>query len=403
MAAASELRQTENTATMLKKCTSWMLLLGLLSVSAAFADEDWDAGVAAMKAKKYGDAAAAFARYVDKVPDAYQGHLMLGNMLLRTDQASKAVGHLQKANELKSGDASIQLPLGQALLMSGKVNDACGVLSRVSEGSLPEANKTVLYQLRAKANCGGGSINDLKKIAEAKNDGVSWAAYGVAALNDGQVGTAVTALDKAVQLDPNDPKIRKSHYAALLSQALSTSNDSAKASAYRKAVGTAEKLAQLDPSFDNVLKVAEAKIGAKQYSEAITTLNRAVGMKGNDWLPHFYLGQAKSSASVADYQGAVAPLDKALTLARSAEDKKKINNQLGFVHAKLKNFDQAIAAYNAAGNSNAAANVRENQQIAAENLEAERHNAEIARLEAEKKRLQEEMENSAPGSGPPPF
>lgn len=388
---------------MLKKWTTGLAILGLLVASAAFADEDWDAGVAAMKAKKYSEAAAAFARYVDKVPDAYQGHMMLGNMLLKTKQASKAIGHLQKANELKPGDASIQLPLGQALLVSGKTSDACGVLGNVKESSLPEANRTALYQMRARAGCGGGSIDDFKKIAEAKNDGVSWAAYGVAALNDGKVSTAVSALDKAVQLAPNDPKIRKSHYAALLSQALSTRDDSAKQAAYRKAVTTAEKLAQLDPSFDNVLKVAEAKIGAKQYEQAISSLNRATSMKSNDWLPYFYLGQAKSSREVADYQGAVQPLERALQIASNPEDQRKINNQLGFVHAKLRNFDAAIAAYNKAGNSAAAANVRENQEIAAENAEADRHNAEIKRLEEEKKRLEEAMKEAAPGGGPPPF
>jgi Flp pilus assembly protein TadD len=328
---------------------------------------------------------------------------MLGNMLLQTQQASKAVGHLQKASELKPDDAGIQLSLGRALLVSGKTSDACGVLGKIKDGGLPEANKTVLYQMRAKANCGGGSLSDLKKIAEAKNDGLSWAGYGVAALNDGQVGTAVAALDKAVQLSPNDAKIRKSHYAAVLSQALSATSDSAKASAYRKAVGTAEKLAEIDPSFDNVLKVAEAKIGAKQYREAITTLERAVGMKGNEWLPNFYLGQARSSGAVADYQGAVAPLDKALALARTPDDKKMINNQLGFVHAKLRNFDAAIAAYNQAGNPTAAASVRENQSIAADNAEADRHNAEIAKLEEEKRILEQQMKDAAPGGGPPPY
>lgn len=386
---------------MIKRCTALVAALTLLSTAAAVADEDWDAGIAAYKAKKYRDAAAAFARYVDKVPDAYQGHMMLGNMLLKADDAGKAAGHLRKANELKPGDSGIQLSLGRALLKAGKASDGCAVLGSIKASSLPEANQTALYQMRAGANCGGGSIDDLKKVAEAKNDGVSWAAYGVAALNQAQVSTAVSALDKAVAKSPNDVKIRKSHYSAVATQAR-TAKGGSKESAYAKLVSTAQKLAQIDNTYDSVLKLAEARIGAKQYSEAARDLDRAISKDGGKWRPYYLKGQALSASSVADYSGALAPLEKALQLG-GAGAAKDVNNQLGFVHAKLKNFDQAIAAYNAAGNSAAAANVAENKNIAAENAAADRHNEEIARLEAEKARLEAEMKASTPGAGPPPL
>jgi TolA-binding protein len=87
-------------------------LLLLLCAGVAFADADWDAGVTAFKAGKYSEAAAAFQKYVEKMPDAYQGHQMLGQALLQSKQYGQAATHLQKANELKGGDAAIQLVLG---------------------------------------------------------------------------------------------------------------------------------------------------------------------------------------------------------------------------------------------------------------------------------------------------
>jgi predicted Zn-dependent protease len=146
-------------------------LLLLLCAGGAFADEDWDTGVNAFKAGKFSEAASAFQKYVAKVPDAYQGHQMLGQALLRAKKYGEAATHLQKANELKGGDATIQLALGQALVLSGKTGDACGVLGKVNEGALPEANRAALFQLRAKAECGGGGLGDLKKLAETQNTG----------------------------------------------------------------------------------------------------------------------------------------------------------------------------------------------------------------------------------------
>ncbi len=375
------------------------LLLGLVASGVTFADEDWDAGVAAYKAKKYSEAAAAFGRYVDKVPDAYQGHMMLGQMLIKAKDYGKAASHLQTANELKANDPSIQLPLGQALLMGGKARDACAILSNVNEGALPKANQTVLYQLRATANCGGGSLADLQKIAESKNDGNSWAAYGVAALNDNKVDTAISALNKAVQLDGNNAKIRKSQISALVRKAR-TSKGGTKDSTYASAVQSASKLVQLDGSYNNHLLLGEVQLGAKQYNAAVGSLKAAASKNASDWLPNFYLGQAYTS--LGDFDNAVTPLTKALGQTSKPADQKNINRQLGFVYEKTKDYAQSIQYYQKAGDSAGVARVTENQEIEQFNKEADAHNQNIKELEAAAERLKEEME-ALPGQGPPPL
>lgn len=382
----------------MRKSISLVLLIGLTFALPVFADEDWDAGVAAFQAGKNADAAAAFARYVEKVPDAFEGHQMLGLALLRAGQAAKAATHLGKANEIKPGQATIQLAQGQALLAAGKNRDACGVLGRIKASALPEANKTSLYQLRARASCGGSGLADLKRIATAKNTGTTWAAYGVAALNENKVSEAIGALDKAVQVSPNDVKIRKSHVSALVRKAR-TAKGTTKDATYNKALASARKYADLDGGFSSRLTYGEVLLGAKKYNEAVSALQAASAKKPSDWLPQFYLGQAYTS--LGDYGAAEGPLNKALAQSSAAKDRKMINRQLGFTNEKQKNYAQAIAFYQKAGDPGGVKRVEENQAIAKGNAEADSFNKEREALIAERERLKKELE-AVPTGGPPP-
>jgi tetratricopeptide (TPR) repeat protein len=375
-------------------------LLALLGASlAGAADPNWEAGVKAFQAQNFPAAVAAFQKYVEGGGDNYEGHLMLGQALLKTKQYATAASHLQRALEVKPGDPTVQLALGQSLLLAGKKADACRTLQAVSEASLPAANKTVLYQLRAKAECGGGvALADLKKIAEAKNDAASWAAYGSMAVAEGDLATGASALDRAVKLDGNDARIRKSHVRALIQQARSSAG-SQKDAAYAKAVPAAEALLRVESSFDNQLLLGEVQMGAKQYDQSVASFRRAAGMNATAWLPLFYTGQALTALD--RYGEAMEPLNKAMSLARSAEDQRKIYNQLGFVHEKLKNWAESIVNYEKAGNAGAVARVQQNQETEKFNASVEEHNKLIDELADEQRRLKEELDR-LPGSGPPP-
>ncbi len=382
----------------MRKLLALALLIGVAFTGPVFADEDWDAGVAAYKAKNYKVAADAFARYVEKVETAYQGHQLLGVSLLKSGQAAKAATHLSRANELEPNNVDIQLPLGQALLEAGKARDACGVLGRINATSLKEANKTSLYQMRASANCGGSGIDDLKKVAQAKNDGETWAAYGVAALNENNMTEAISALDKAASLSPNDSKIRKSHVSALVRHARS-SKGATKDATYAKALPSAKRYAELDSSYSAQLTYGEVLLGAKRYEEATTALKSASSKSPNEWLPNFYLGQAYTSLD--SFDAAEAPLRKALSQASKADDVRMINRQLGFTYEKQKKFGEAIQFYEKAGDASGVARVRENERIARENADADSFNDQIKKLEVEREKLRREMEK-VPTGGPPP-
>jgi Flp pilus assembly protein TadD len=372
----------------MRKTLTLASLLLLLCASAAVADADWDAGVTAFQAGKFSEAVTAFQKYVEKAPEAYQGHQMLGQALLRTKQYGPAATHLQRADELKGGDATIQLALGQALLLGGKSRDACGVLGSITESALPQANRAALYQLRAKAECGGSGVADLKKLAENQNSGDAWAAYGAAALNAGEVASAISALDKATQLSPNDAKIRRTHVSALKTQARS-SRDAQKVAAYTKAIASAQKLVQIDNTFDSQLLLGEVQLGAKKYAEAATTLAKAASQKPNDWLPQLYLGQAYTQLD--RFAEAMGPLQKASSMAATPQDKKIAFQALGFVHEKQKQYEEAIRFYEQAGDSSSVARVQQNRDTAEYNDSVEEHNQMVDEVKRQKEALEAEL------------
>ncbi|HVS62967.1 MAG TPA: tetratricopeptide repeat protein [Thermoanaerobaculia bacterium] len=372
-------------------------LLLLLCAGVALADADWDAGVVAFQAGKFSEAVTSFQKYVEKVPDAYQGHQMLGQALLRTKQYGPAATHLQKADELKGGDAQIQLALGQALLLGGKTRDACGVLGGISESALTDANRPALFQLRAKAECGGSGVAALEKLAQSQNTGAAWAAYGAAAINAGELASGISALDKATQLAPNDAKIRRTHVNAL-KQLARSSRGAPKTAAYNKAIASAQKLVQVENSYDSLLLLGEVQLGAKKYADAVPTLKKAAAQKPGDWLPLLYLGQAETQLD--RFAAAIVPLEKAAGMVSTPQDRKSVYSALGFVYEKQKMYDQAIKHYQQAGDSTSVARVQQNKETEEYNQSVEEHNEMVEELKRQKQALEAELKEL---EEPPPF
>jgi tetratricopeptide (TPR) repeat protein len=324
---------------------------------------------------------------------------MLGQAYLKGNQASKAVPSLRRALELNAGDAQTSVVLAQALLKAGSYRDCVQVLEQANIGSFPKQLQAPAYQIKgACASKGGGDATaDLRQVAQMNpNDAKAQFAYGVAALQADQDDAAVQALGKAVQLDGNNPQYLDTYITAVKKKARKTRGD--KVSVYKQAIPAAQKLASTESNFDNVLSLGEVQMGAKMYDQAISNFRKAAGMKSSDFLPHLYIGQSYLASQ--RFAQAEEPLNKALTMTSDANAKRQIQNSLGLVYAKQSKFDEAIAAYNAAGNSAQAERVAENKRIAQENLEAEAHNQEIERLRAEQERLRKEAE-ALPGTEPP--
>ena len=354
-----------------------------------------------MNAFRSGDYPAAvqeFEALVQEQPEVVQYRQMLGQAYLATNQPGKAVTHLRKAYDLKPSENSIRLPLAQAYVQAQRAEDALNLLKTVDPGALSKKQQQAYYQLRAKASEMSGSseqvLQDLRAVAQNNpNDPKAQFNYGKACLSARNADCATSALRAAVRLDSSDPAKKRALAKAYLLKGR-TSQGNAKREAYRQAAQTADQVVEASASYDNLLLLGEAQLGAKQYQSATRTFDRAASARASAWLPLYYKGQAQT---ILDrFESAEATLKQALGKTRSASDQKRIWSQLGFVYEKQKSFDEAIAAYQKVGDSQGVARVRKNKQIAQENQEVEEYNKQIEELERERERLEEEMEDLPP-------
>lgn len=386
----------------MKKITTPILLIAFALVGVSVAEANWEEGVAAFKAGNLDRAAAEFQEVAAKQPEWPGGHYMLGQTYLRQGKAQEAVASLRKANELDANNVSYQYALGTAYLKAARYADAAAMLKKINPSSLPKDQQATYHQAVAvaldKTGDSSSALNALKQAAQGKpNDSDAWYNYGTAAFNAGDTATGVSALERAVRLDPNDAEKRTAYTKVLIRQGREKAG-SAKQDAYSKAVESGKALVAKSATYENLLLLAEAQLGAKEYGGAVDSLNKATARNSGPWLAYYYLAQANTS--LGRFNQAESEARTALSKASTDTDKKRVWGQIGFVNEKLKNYDEAIIAYRNAGDRAGADRAEENKRIAAENKEIEQQNKELQELEAQRKKLEEELKGLPGGGGP---
>lgn len=382
-------------------------LLGVVSLvfglsSALPAAAGWDEGVAAFGAKNYEKAAAEFRGVVDQNPTGYRGHYMLGASLQRLGRKEEALGHLRKAYDLNPSDNAVKFELAKSYHSVRKYREVIDLLASSDVSSLQAAQKAVLYQIRGDAyfrtNNIQGAFDDLRNVAKLmpKDADIQYS-FGTVALKADQTDAAVAALTEAVRLDAGDADKKKALINALIKQGRISPDKSAKKNSYTKAATVASQLTASAPTFDNLMLKISAEIGAGLFLEAIKTGEQAQAKNAQDWLVPFYIGQAYTGSD--QYDKAIAPLKKAEALASKPADKRTVLQQLGFNYEKQKNFAEAIAVYQSAGDSAAVARVQKNEETAKFNKEVDAQLAEREALEREKKELEKKMKELQSGGG----
>jgi len=383
--------------------TLYILLLAALPVAAALpASAGWEEGVASFKRGNYTQAAKEFQAIVQERPDWDGGHYMLGQALAKLDRNEEALSHLRKAYDLNPNQVSYQLALAKSYIDNRRYGDAAGMLSKINPASLPKSQQSFYHQMASvayeKSGQGDLALDSLRRAAsnEPNNADIQFR-YGLAAFNAGQLSTAVSALEKAVSLDPGDVE-KQSAYVKVLVRNARTASGAQKRSLYRKAVQAAGAIVSRQPSYDNLLTLGEVQLGAAQYGDAASSFQKAIAKRSDDWHAHYYLGQARTA--LEQYQQAEAALRTALSKTNTAKHQRTIWSQIGFVNEKLKDYAAAKEAYRRAGNEKGVARVEENQRIAAENQAIEEENARIRAMEEERRKLEEELKG-LPGGRPP--
>jgi tetratricopeptide (TPR) repeat protein len=377
-----------------------LFLLALVAAAPAWAG--WEEGVAAFKGGNFAQAVKEFQSVVQQKPDWPGGHLMLGRSLLKLGRPEEAVAALRKSYDLNPGDVSGQLALAEAYMAARRYNDASQLLGKINPASLAKEAQGVYHQLHAAALAKSGQSDQataaLERAARANPGDVNAQfAYGAAALNAGDTASAAAALERAARLAPNDSAKQRVYIQALLRQGRESAG-AAKSQAYAKAGEAAKALASRQATYDHLLLLGEAQLGGGNYAGAAATFEQAVGKNPNDWLPHYYHGQALTVTQ--NYAGAEAALRRAMTKTDNAKNQTLVWKQIGFVNEKTKNFAEAKTAYQRAGDSAAVARVEENERIARENASIETENARLKELEKERAELEKQLKEL---SGKPPL
>lgn len=374
-----------------------LLILGALPALAG-----WDEGVAAFTSKNFDQAITEFQELVKQTPDGWRGHYMLGLSLEQKRRKEEALHHLRKAYDLNPNDLSVKVALGRAYFNLRRYGDANKLLSAVDPSSLPGSQQAAFYQIRGQAKFRGGdtsgAVRDFAQLAKLKpTDAQVQYMYGTTSLSVGQTDTGLNALNKATQLAPKKADYKRAYIQALIKKGRTSRDKATKKNNYGKAAVLARELVAADGSYDNYMLKISAELGGGLYTEAITTGKAALAKKDSDWLAHYYLGQAYTSAG--QFQQAVSPLEAAKGLTSKPDDLKKIWTQLGFAYEKQKKYSQSIEAYQFAGNSAGVARVKENEEIAKHNTLADQENKLIKQMEEEAKRLEEELKELEGGGG----
>jgi len=336
---------------------------------------DYAAGIAAFKAKDYAKAAQEFEAVIESQPNEPATHYMLGLSRRAQGNISAALGSFRKAVELDSANETpnpmYPITLGQTLNQAKQYNDAYLTLKALNFSRLPANYRSNYALLFAKAATETNraseavSVLDAQVKADSSNPDL-YQALGVAQDEAGNDKAAFAAFKRAYELDPTNETCGRYAVRAATAVARRTGSSTEKSKYYNDAATIAEKLAKAEPNFEHNLLAGESWLGAQQYSKALAWFEKAKAQKSSNALVYYYIGQ--SYTSLGQYSNALSSLQQALTQASGNADlRKKIYNQMGYVHEKNRDFAKAKQAYSEAGNSRQAAAMDEKIAAQGEN------------------------------------
>ena len=340
---------------------------------------EWNKGLEAYKAKDYATAASEFEEVTKTNPDYVGGFYMLGLCQRSQNNLSAALGNLRKAVELdaanETADPRYSIAFAQALNQAGQFREAYTALKALDFNKLPASYRSsyalLFAQAANKTNRAGEAVNVLNVQVRADSSNAAlYQALGVAQDDLGDDKAAYTAFKKAFELNPKDDTSGRYAVRAATAVARRSGSTSEKNTFYKDAARISEKLASTKPSFEHNLLTGESWLGAKDYSKALAWFEKAKAQQPRNALVYYYIGQ--SYTSLGQYSNALSSLQQALSQGSGDADlRRKIYNQMGYVHEKNKDFDKAKRAYLEAGNSRQAAAMDNKKEAQAGNLKHE--------------------------------
>ena len=354
------------------------LIIAIGAVAPVYAE--WNKGLEAYKAKDYATAAKEFEEVTKTNPDYVGGYYMLGLCQRSQNNLSAALGNLRKAVELDAAgekpDPRYGIALAQGLNQAKQYNEAYTTLKAYNFSSLPASYRSsyalLFAQAANKTNRAGEAVNVLNAQVRADSSNAAlYQALGLAQNDLGDDKAAYDAFKRAYELDQKDQISGRNAARAAISVARRSASSSSKTRYYTEAARVVEKLAAANPSFEHNLLAGEAWLGAQQYSKALSWFGKAKAQQSRNALVRYYIGQ--SYTSLGQFSNALSSLQQALDLGSGNADlRKKIYNQMGYVHEKNGDFMRAKQAYLEAGNRSKATAMDQKEEAKAGNIEHER-------------------------------
>jgi tetratricopeptide (TPR) repeat protein len=354
----------------------------MLVALAAPVHAEWNKGLEAYKNKDWATAVTEFEEVTKTNPDYAGAYYMLGVSQRALGRVSPAISSLRKAVELDGSQASYKIALAQALLQADQYQSAYEVLKPINissiDASLRSSYGLLFAQAATKTNRPGEAVNILttQARADSKNSRLQ-KALGVAYSDLGDDAKAFAAFKAAFELNPRDTDSGKQAVAKGIVTARRTSSAQQKNSLYVQSAQIAERLVATSSTFEHNLLAGEAWLGAKEYATAQSWFDKARAKQPNNALVYFYTAQCKTSLN--QLNPAIADLQQALKIGASGKLRTQIYNQGGFIYDKMKDYGNAIQWYQEAGNTKMVAEMRDKNERAAQNLQAQQECSEFKR------------------------
>jgi tetratricopeptide (TPR) repeat protein len=373
----------------------------VLAVAVLPAAADFETGMSHLRSGKYLEAAGQFQALVDENPEYADGYHLLGICFLKSEKYQDAEKNFVKAIELDGDRFEYYFNLSNAYVAQRKHDQVVKTLNN-AEGLAPDNQKYMIHKLRGSALANqkkwAEAIEDLEQAVAAKPDPATWAQLGKAYFSVGDNASAVSALRKAIQMQPSASS-RELLIEAMINVAAKTGGEAAKKAKYGEAMAEAERFLESSPSsIDARYLVGRTALGAGQFDKAIGAFGDVLQKQPGHCNAMANLGKAHTAKG--DWAGAASSLER----ATKCDPKLGLAwENMGFVLQKTasgskdyqvqqQNYEGAIAAYEKARAIKASSSIDKAIEDCEHNLTVSRENQGISSAEAEQERQMAEEE-----------
>lgn len=234
-------------------------------------------------------------------------------MSVRGRDATSAVSELEKGKRAVPSNVVLQAYLAEAYLLANRPADARSTLDAAfkMDASVVDLYRALGRLMLANQDYKAAQSALSTYTAYRPDDGVGWMLYGQADLGAGDLATAVTKLNRAIELKPDDPR---EAYVALGEVNLIQGNATLAKENFTKALS-------LGASASVRVKIGQAYYRKGDFDNAIRELKGAVEAAPNQFDSNYWLGTAYMA--VKNYKDALPPLSAAVP--RAATDLQKFD------------------------------------------------------------------------------